>query len=488
MLAARRRSLAEVYHFRRLNIASLPESGDRGVWLEAFQGELTQRARCAVHGSDGRAASADAVFFHNQVEACEALLAMLVRRRPADAWFWPVVSGSAPGPSSSDRLVDLIETLRASPVSWGAVAAAVMELLEADDPVPLLNLLPDAAAARWVRQLGGDRAPWPAVGGPASTQTALEPSQPDRVDADVVWRASLGVEFPGSTQTVLARATAALGRNDNRVVWLASLAVVLARPSHLETGAVVARARASLSAFPPTAPRRALDGSQGPMQTDSAPKGETADKGPAAPSQNVDLASPPRTDRIEVGQAAPIEDENSGRTLETIPPAPISERPDWASRPGRCFGEATLGAGLYFLLNALSRLKTDNDLFDPGFLAHFFQHVARRAGIAIDDPILLCTGGVLQQLGPSDIDERLVRIWAMRVRRWCWQNARISAGEIVRRPGEVTLTGTDLDVSIPLDLADVRIRRVGLDLDPGWVPWFGRVVRFHYLTRAGLHA
>jgi len=27
------------------------------------------------------------------------------------------------------------------------------------------------------------------------------------------------------------------------------------------------------------------------------------------------------------------------------------------------------------------------------------------------------------------------------------------------------------------------VRRLGLDLDPGWLPWFGRVVRFHYLPR-----
>jgi hypothetical protein len=46
---------------------------------------------------------------------------------------------------------------------------------------------------------------------------------------------------------------------------------------------------------------------------------------------------------------------------------------------------------------------------------------------------------------------------------------------------------TDLDVTLPLELADIRGRRVGLDLDPGWLPWFGRVVRFHYLHRGESH-
>jgi hypothetical protein len=50
-----------------------------------------------------------------------------------------------------------------------------------------------------------------------------------------------------------------------------------------------------------------------------------------------------------------------------------------------------------------------------------------------------------------------------------------------------TVNRTDLDVSLALDDADVRIRRIGLDLDPGWLPWFGRVVRFHYDYRRGIH-
>ena len=59
--------------------------------------------------------------------------------------------------------------------------------------------------------------------------------------------------------------------------------------------------------------------------------------------------------------------------------------------------------------------------------------------------------------------------------------------EIVARPGVFSVNRTDLDVSLPLDEADIRIRRIGLDLDPGWLPWFGRVVRFHYPYRREFH-
>jgi hypothetical protein len=53
--------------------------------------------------------------------------------------------------------------------------------------------------------------------------------------------------------------------------------------------------------------------------------------------------------------------------------------------------------------------------------------------------------------------------------------------DVFGRPGSFTLTPTHLDIFFQLDQADIRIRRAGLDLDPGWVPWLGRVVLFHYV-------
>jgi hypothetical protein len=79
-----------------------------------------------------------------------------------------------------------------------------------------------------------------------------------------------------------------------------------------------------------------------------------------------------------------------------------------------------------------------------------------------------------------------LRAWIVAAKRWCWRMGRITAREIVNRSGRVWLTRTDLDVTFPLAAADLRIRRIGLDVDPGWLPWFGecgRVVRFHYRDR-----
>jgi hypothetical protein len=48
------------------------------------------------------------------------------------------------------------------------------------------------------------------------------------------------------------------------------------------------------------------------------------------------------------------------------------------------------------------------------------------------------------------------------------------------RRGELSWSPAWVEVTFPIELVDVAIRRAGLDLDPGWVWWLGAVVRFRY--------
>jgi hypothetical protein len=169
------------------------------------------------------------------------------------------------------------------------------------------------------------------------------------------------------------------------------------------------------------------------------------------------------------------------------------------------------------LLNALrhagivAALDSCPALAEAGLAAHILKRLAVDAGVDSRDPILLClrplqekfilTAEVLavlpQQLkawpagfavsSRAGFDSQyFLRVWALAVRRWCWRTGRLTVGEIVQRKGRVWQTRTDLDVTLPLAGVDIRIRRLGLDIDPGWLPWFGefgRVVRFHYRDR-----
>lgn len=51
---------------------------------------------------------------------------------------------------------------------------------------------------------------------------------------------------------------------------------------------------------------------------------------------------------------------------------------------------------------------------------------------------------------------------------------------LIAGPGRLGATATHLDFERPLASVRLDVRRAGLDLDPGWLPWLGRVVTIHY--------
>ncbi len=63
---------------------------------------------------------------------------------------------------------------------------------------------------------------------------------------------------------------------------------------------------------------------------------------------------------------------------------------------------------------------------------------------------------------------------------YVWRFARRSSRSIVHQPGRIAITGTHIDIIFASDQVAIEIRRAGLDIDPGWLAWLGRVVMFHY--------
>ena len=73
--------------------------------------------------------------------------------------------------------------------------------------------------------------------------------------------------------------------------------------------------------------------------------------------------------------------------------------------------------------------------------------------------------------------------WLMLCRCRLRREAGIGPATLVLRPARLALTPTHADVRAGLGAIDLRVRRAGLDIDPGWVPWLGRIVAFHYDAR-----
>jgi hypothetical protein len=69
------------------------------------------------------------------------------------------------------------------------------------------------------------------------------------------------------------------------------------------------------------------------------------------------------------------------------------------------------------------------------------------------------------------------------LRRHC----ALSLRGLIHRPGRVELTPTQWNVTFEINQTDLRLRRMALDTDPGWVPWLGYVVQFHYHSRGPAH-
>ena len=85
-------------------------------------------------------------------------------------------------------------------------------------------------------------------------------------------------------------------------------------------------------------------------------------------------------------------------------------------------------------------------------------------------------GVCIQPLRVSDVINAL-RLMAG---SWLRHNCGVSLRMLVKRPGRIALTATHWDVIFDIDQTDLRLRRVALDTDPGWVPWLGRVVTYFY--------
>lgn len=496
-----------IYCFRRVTLTGIPVDASRAAWLEKVQQALSALAAQAVHAADVGSEAAVSVFFHNREEALEVLLAAALRQTARLPWFATQVLGVKPEAGRAALVQAVLEHLRELPAGAGAAAPLILAAVEITGPAPLLVAVPPQMTREWLRVLDGPR-----TVATAETAPALLPEQ---------------------LRQILIRAAQCCGWRDPRTVWLAALATIAVSPSTAVSGTAVRIARVTLRALEAESPANRLGRSaearvsprardidrvffEGEQETlpESVPPGHALPlpegvqpRGPiapavactASPASRPSVEAEPRPSHAPSAQptALPAWPEQQPECVSPAPASPIDPHPALigtpSARPPRpgVLGERTFGAGLYFLLNALRRLgiaqalESSPALREADFPLHVLRRLAARARVAPDDPILLCLRTEPAEFRrPANVD--LVRIWELAVRRWCWRNGKLTLPEIVLRPGRVWLTRTDLDVTMPLDSTDIRIRRIGLDIDPGWLPWFGpfgKVVRFHYRSR-----
>ena len=110
-------------------------------------------------------------------------------------------------------------------------------------------------------------------------------------------------------------------------------------------------------------------------------------------------------------------------------------------------------------------------------------------GIELDDPLLAFIARQLQLDNAEDLgtlqvtetDRRLAGLTKQRIGHQAfWPEG------LIHRKARVHYDRTHIDVDFHSSSVSLEIRLAGLDVNPGWLPWLGRVVHFHYLDDPSL--
>ena len=136
-------------------------------------------------------------------------------------------------------------------------------------------------------------------------------------------------------------------------------------------------------------------------------------------------------------------------------------------------GLASPWSGLWLLLPLLLRHGLD-DADDPlAAWAGALRAACQRLRVPDDDALHAAIADL--ELPPAHAVQ-----WLRTARLAAIEDARLPLLRIARRRGSAWVSPERIDIEFPAASLDLRIRRAGFDINPGFVPWLGRIVHFHY--------
>lgn len=346
----------------------------------------------------------------------------------------------------------------------GAIAAALDP--PPDNPVALAG--PAQAAEAGNRGHAAQPASGAAHPGAGANDPSPPPAGPRRpLPAPAPGLPLHGMDLPGRG------AVAGLPPQDPRVVLQAVLAVWARAPATLGAAGGAAALRRAAQALAGDPPHRVH-----------------SPTGPAPSPTPIMSAQTGKPDPPHSGEPAPTP---PARPVAPAPPSPPPRPPagDMTHAPASLAGPGfeTRSGGLFFLINVLNlpALRAWRAaLAEPQAGWRELARLAARIGVPVDPPLAdflarACgldpdadPAAALAALGPGH-DAAAVDAAARRFHG----DAALAAVRAARQ-ARVTADASRVDVRLPPTAVDLDIRRAGLDIDPGWLPWLGRIVRFHY--------
>jgi hypothetical protein len=439
-----------------------------GLRIEARCREL---AALAVPAESPEAAAAPAVLFDDDLEPYTALALRLARGEEVTAWFWPLAArGWTPAMPRHEAMLVMLAGALACSAGAAAALVLVRVLLRNGVLDPLLSALRYQDGGALLEAFGWEF-PTTVPGVLGTGQVASPPDAPSEVSrrAAAPWFFGWGAEDP-------------------RSVWLACALWTIERPAAAGNSQLPHKASAWIEAV--CSHLQVVPSSE--VSLDHL----RSSLRPALPFDDVEPL--PRTAAVESTPATllPPPCVGEGESLQRMAkvkstPTTLPRRPEGSevsALDGGRRGEArwlTSRGGLFFLVPAMERLGMASWLAEHPLCAEWsipwliLRAIAARLGTPDDDPVFRCSSEPLEE--PPDEVRQEIRHWIRRLQRSLRRTARLGLSSLVFRTGRLVFTETHIDVLFRLDAADIRVRRAGLDIDPGWASWLGRVVHFHYV-------
>lgn len=484
----------QLFLIRKLALGRLPRDASPQTLALILERRVAATGGVWAEGGSVAAEAADFIRFASRFDARVELALRLVRGQPAREWYWrPAVPEYRPDASRFDNLRGIALAIAELPEAAAALPAWIARLVEAGGVAALLTAVPADLGRALADRLGlpGPArrcAPATLGSGPGAAERPIEPP---------IWLirclAAARPGHPSETPSPPPRLTSAEARPDPPTPPASPLAKLPAEPIPPGRGPAEVGDRAGRSHIEPARPVRP-----------AAPPRVRADARPSSRRPPASLDRPAR-------EAPKVRRDTSEPPLRPAAPPVHTEG---AAPDPRPWLAPTAGGGLLFLLPLLARLDIADWCDRRGLEdlpARVLALAARRLRLAEDDPIRAAfpvragdprrlprpapavwadplfappRGGGAGDLGAAlaaarRLDDQAA-VFLTAARRWLRRAARMGLADLVLRPARVGVSATHVDLHFRLADCDIRVRRAGLDLDPGWLPWFGRVVTFHY--------
>jgi len=470
---------------RRLDLGTIRPHQSAVQLVDTIAETVRSLAGQAVCIDQQMAREATVVWFSEPLQAYQCLFQRLLDGATVDEWYWRSLFPEQRLTLDESFVTELLIKACQTPTNGLAVALLLQACLAPLRLSRLLSLLTPALARRVMVAQG--LSPLALSESTASTpRAASSPAKTSPLiaspDLTLAWRGAINA------------AVAQWGEEDVRSRWLALQGLLCHRPGwlerrdlwqHIDVGAWLA----AWSVSTPKAHReRRADVSQTPLSM---------------------LANRAH----ELNQPLRQQDQQDVESLDEAALADGQPSPDEAAAmPGRFSHDAGFGLLISLLQRlGMAELLAQHDvLLAIDFPRQLLRTMAARFGLDEADPArcflaeteltanlvinefaapqawqhLLASSSTLSRhivlptntLRLNELLNYFQLVCAVFLRRHC----ALSMRGLIRRPGRVTLGRTHWDVQFDLQQTDLRLRRLALDSNPGWVPWLGRVVQFHY--------